>query len=256
MQISALQSHDRHQNFVLCLNNSIPPCARKILQHAAAVHVQAFIVAQSCFISPWYTPQALCLSYVRCAFVLDSSQLLQATAARIQLQDAIMKSHGSHTARWLTETAAICLKHGLTSSTSAGLQLHPIKCTLVTMHIRDVLPELHDVMAKLQSGTGLKYFRLFWASQQQDTVLLRLRDIILVPGQPTALANLLRSIEIVDRPIAAPVNGHVPLSPARMLPPTNKDTPTAAPSTQRFSVSSCVLFGRALLCSRCCVHNN
>lgn len=193
-------------------------------------------------------------SVLTCALLPPNmSQVLQATGARVQLQDAIMKSHGSHTARWLTETAAVCLKHGLTSSTSTGLQLHPIKCTLVTMHIRDVLPELHDVMAKLQSATGLKYFRLFWASQQLDTVLLRLRDIILVPGQPTALANLLRSIEIVDRPIAAPANGHVPLAPARMQPPAIKDTPAAAPSTQRFSVSCCMLFCRTLLCRCGCV---
>ena len=154
-----------------------------------------------------------------------------------------MKSHGSHTARWLTETAAVCLKHGLTSSTSSGLQLYPIQCTLITMHIRHVLPELRDVMVKLQSATGLKYFRLFWASQQPDTVLLRLRDIILVPGQPTALANLLRSIEIVDRPIAAPVNGHMPLLlPARIQPPSHTDTVIATASSQRLSVSCCMPF--------------
>lgn len=178
--------------------------------------------------------------------------LVQAAGARVQLQDAIMKSHGSHTARWLTETAAACLEHGLTSSPSAGLQLHPIKCTLVTAHIRDALPGLPDVMAKLQSTTGLKYFRLFWASQQPDTVLLRLRDIILVPGQPTALANLLRSIEIVDRPILAPVNGHTPPSlPASMQPPSNMNKAMAAPSTQRFSVSCCMPFCGALLCRLC-----
>ena len=168
---------------------------------------------------------------------------MQAAGARVQLQDAILKSHGSHTARWLTETAAACLQHGLSSSPSTGVQLHPIKCTLVTTHIREVLPGA-DVMAKLQSTTGLKYFRLFWASQQPDTVLLRLREIILVPGQPTALANLLRSIEVVDRPILAPVNGHTPPSlPASMQPASSMNTAKAAPPTQRFSVSCCRSLG-------------
>lgn len=171
--------------------------------------------------------------------------LMQATGARVQLQDAIMKSHGSHTARWLTETAAECLKHGLLSS-STGLQLHPIKYTLVATHLKGVLPEFQDVLGKLQSSTGQKYFRLFWASEQPDTVLLKLRDIILVPGQPLALANLLRSIQIVDRPIAAPVNGEVP---PLLLAGVQATTNTSA--THRFSVGfaklqSCAY--HALLC--------
>ena len=178
-----------------------------------------------------------------CSVASIVSDHMQVTGARLQLQDAIIKRHGSHTARWLNETAAVCLKHGLTSSTSTALQLHPIKCTLVTEHIRNVLPQLHDVMAKLQSATGLKYFRLFWASQQPDTVLLRLKDIILVPGQPTPLANLLHSIEIVDRPVAAPVNDPIPpMLPDRMQPPSHTDTIVAAPSTHRFSVRCCMLF--------------
>ena len=159
---------------------------------------------------------------------------MQATGARVQLQDAILRCHGSHTARWLTETAAECLKHGLLSS-STGLQLHPIRFTLVEAHLKGVLPEFHDVLGKLQSATGQKYFRLFWACQQPDTVLLRLREVILVPGQSAALANLLRSIQIVDRPIAAPVNGQaLLLLPPGVQAPTNQDA--AASATQRFSV--------------------
>lgn len=159
---------------------------------------------------------------------------MQATGARVQLQDAIFRSHGSHTARWLTETAAECLKNGLVSSTT-GLQLHPIKVTLVETHLKVVLPEFQDILGKLQSATGLKYFRLFWASQQPDTVLLRLREIILGPGQSPALTNLLRGIQTVDRPIAAPVNGQVPSSlPPGVQAPTNMDA--AASATHRLSV--------------------
>lgn len=159
---------------------------------------------------------------------------MQATGARVQLQDAILRSHGSHTARWLTETAAECLKHGLLTS-NTGLQLHPIRFSLVDTHLKVVLPEFHDIVGKLQSATGLKYFRLFWASQQPDTVLLRLREIISNPGQTPALTNLLRSIQIVDKHIAAPVNGQVPsILPPGVQAPTNKDA--AATATHRFSV--------------------
>ncbi|KAL0023917.1 hypothetical protein WJX79_010920 [Trebouxia sp. C0005] len=79
--------------------------------------------------------------------------------ARGQLQSAIAKSHGSHTARWLTETASVCLKHGL-KATGSGLQLGPVKCTLVADHLKTVCPEVHDIVAKLQTPTGVKYFRL------------------------------------------------------------------------------------------------
>ncbi|DBA96944.1 TPA: hypothetical protein ACH3X1_001274 [Trebouxia sp. C0004] len=117
--------------------------------------------------------------------------------ARGQLQSAIVRSHGSHTARWLTETASVCLKHGL-KATESGLQLGPVECTLVADHLKTICPEMHDVIAKLQTPTGVKYFRLMGTSHVPSAVLLRLYDIIINPSQATGMSSLLQSIRVVD----------------------------------------------------------
>ena len=69
-------------------------------------------------------------------------------------------------------------------------------------HVRMALPHSPDILEKLQSITGLKYFRLFWASQRPDSVLVRLHDIVSPSGQPTGVSHILRSITVVDRPAA------------------------------------------------------
>ena len=117
--------------------------------------------------------------------------------ARGQLQSAIAKSHGSHTARWLTETASVCLKHGL-KATGSGLQLGPVNCTLVADHLKTVCPEIHDFIAKLQTPTGDKYFRLMGTGRVPSAVLLRLYDIVLNPSRATGMSSLLQSIRVVD----------------------------------------------------------
>ena len=92
------------------------------------------------------------------------------------------------------------------------------------------LPHIPDIMGKLQSITGLKYFRLFWASQRLDSVLLRLHDIVSPSGQPTAVSHILRSISVVDRPAVAETanDSFPPLLPAG---------PTPSGISKQFSVS-------------------
>ena len=162
--------------------------------------------------------------------------------ARGQLQSAIAKSHGSHTARWLTETASVCLKHGL-KATGSGLQLGPVKCTLVADHLKTVCPEVHDIVAKLQTPTGVKYFRLLGTGHMPSAVLLRLYDIVINPSR-AGMSNLLQSIRIVDsqEALAAAAQQTQP-SAARLqlLLPDNLDlTPKAigGSSAKGFATSS------------------
>jgi len=177
--------------------------------------------------------------------------------ARGQLQSAIAKSHGSHTARWLTETASVCLKHGL-KATGSGLQLGPVKCTLVADHLKTVCPEVHDVVAKLQTPTGVKYFRLMGTGHMPSAVLLRLYDIIINPSRATGISSLLQSIRVVDNQEALaaaaqqtqPSTAHLQL----LLPDNLDPTPKAiggSSAKQAFatsSVSSPALLWTSRLC--------
>ena len=164
--------------------------------------------------------------------------------ARGQLQSAIAKSHGSHTARWLTETASVCLKHGL-KATGSGLQLGPVKCTLVAHHLKTVCPEVHDVIAKLQTPTGVKYFRLMGTGHMPSAVQLRLYDIIINPSRATGMSSLLQSIRVVDsqETLAAAAQQTQPsAAPLQLSLPDNLDpTPKASGGSsakQAFTTSS------------------
>lgn len=157
---------------------------------------------------------------------------------------AIAKSHGSHTARWLTETASVCLKHGL-KSTGSGLQLGPVKCTLVADHLKTVCPEIYDIIAKLQTPTGVKYFRLMGTGRMPSAVLVRLYEIVLNPSRAMGMSSLLQSIRVVDSPealAAAAQQTHPSAAPLPLSLPDNLDpTPKAiggSSAKQAFATSS------------------
>ena len=135
-----------------------------------------------------------------------------ANTARARLQAAIERSHGSHTARWLTQCAWVCLHHGL-KATHAGLQLGPVKYQLVSDHLRSACPEVYNVMAKLHTLTGQKYFRLMGTSQTPSAVLLRLANIILNPDR--YLAELLEQVHIADDQDALAAAVHPPQAQAQ-----------------------------------------
>ena len=126
---------------------------------------------------------------------------------RSQLHAAIVRCHGSHTAKWLTETARACLNHGLTS-TGSGLQLAPVEYHLLQQHLMPICELMaHDLESKLIFPTGLKYFRLVGPGNEPSNVLLRLSDIIF--KAPPDIAALVSSIQIKDTVAAS--NGAQPV---------------------------------------------
>lgn len=132
-------------------------------------------------------------SYAAAPSAYRSSQDVE--QMRTQLHAAIARSHGSHTARWMTETARVCLNHGLTSAAS-GLQLAPVDTSLVAQHLRCICLDVYDIKGKLQTPTGLKYFRLVGPGRFPTAVLLRLADII--PRPTHELADLISSVKVID----------------------------------------------------------
>ncbi|DBA96940.1 TPA: Exonuclease 3'-5' [Trebouxia sp. C0004] len=113
-----------------------------------------------------------------------------------ELQAAICKFHGSHTARWLTDTAAACLDVGLEASPS-GLQLRPVSIQQVSARAKTHFKPSDDLVAKLRTDTGVKYFTLLGASQLPSSVLLNIGSIITSAGRTTSLSALIQSIQTV-----------------------------------------------------------
>ena len=150
-----------------------------------------------------------------------------ASKAKDDLQAAIRNCHGSHTARWLTDTAAVCLDVGLEASPS-GLQLRPVSIRQVSARVNTHFQHLDNLVAKLRTSTGVKYFTLLGASHLPSWVLLNIGSIITPVGRTTSLSALIQSIQTVTL-VKAPllpagvdtdvkkqtVVGCVPLSPAQ-----------------------------------------
>ncbi len=119
------------------------------------------------------------------------SLLLQAaTNAKDELQAAIRSCHGSHTARWLIDTAAACLDVGLEASPS-GLQLRSVSIQQVSARVKTHFKHLGNLVAKLRTSTGVKYFTLLGASQLPSLVLLNIGSIITPVGRTTSLSALI-----------------------------------------------------------------
>ena len=95
----------------------------------------------------------------------------------------------------MTETARVCLNHGLTSSAS-GLQLAPVDTSLVAQHLRCICLDVYDIKGKLQTPTGLKYFRLVGPGRFPTAVLLKLAAIM--PRPTHELAELISSVKVLD----------------------------------------------------------
>ena len=153
---------------------------------------------------------------------------MQATSnAKDELQAAICNCHG-HTARQLTDTAAACLDVGLEASPS-GLQLRPASIQQVSARVKTHCKHLDNLVAKLRTSTGIKYFTLLGASQMPSLLLLNIGGIITPVGRTTSLSALIQSIQTVTS-VKAPllpagvagdvkkqkVVAPVPLSPAQL----------------------------------------
>ncbi len=126
------------------------------------------------------------------------------------MQTAIAKGHGSHTAKWLTSTAAACLEFGLKTSPS-GLQLKPVSCQRIAVHLKSQFQRLDDLIMRLNTSTGQKYFTLLGPLQMPTLVLVQLHSIVLSSEKTASVLALLQSIQTITSDIGA---GKQPLLPA------------------------------------------
>lgn len=157
--------------------------------------------------------------------------------AKSQLQIAIDKSHGSDTAKWLTQTAGACLGLGLEASMS-GLQLRPVSLQKVAAEMRHMFPSVKQLLLKLQGDTGQKYFDLFGPIQAPTTVLLKLHSIVLLPGKTASVTTLLQVIQIAS---GSSLSDGAVLLPASPLSEVSREG-SAATKVSVLGVNNCLAF--------------
>lgn len=113
--------------------------------------------------------------------------------AQDKLQIAVNESHSAPPAKYLRESAAACIIHGLQAAPS-GLQMTAVPCTRVIKHVNAKCPDVPKVMDRLQSS---KYFTLVKLPGSADYFLLDLHAII-APQQVPNVADILASIKFPD----------------------------------------------------------
>lgn len=100
----------------------------------------------------------------------------------------------SHTAKWLRETAAACIDMGLQAS-ALGLQMLPVSYVLLANRMQTLWQEPNQLLVKLQSTAGQKYFKLSGPLQSPSAVSLDLSSIIHTPGRNADVDSLLSSVQ-------------------------------------------------------------
>ncbi len=142
----------------------------------------------------------------------------------------------------MTDTAAACLDVGLEASPS-GLQLRPVSIQQVSARVKAHFQHLDNLVAKLRTITGVKYFTLLGGSKLPSSVLLNIGSIVTPVGRTASLSALIKSIQTVKL-VKAPLlpagvdgdvkkqkgSGSAPLSPAQ---PARK-----APDVSHYSLES------------------
>lgn len=117
----------------------------------------------------------------------------QVRQARIQLKDAIRKSHPS-SAQYLVEAAAICLNCGLQTA-HQGFALKPVAWQMVVKAVQSAHPAIINVSDKLCGSMGQKYFTLLGTSPsgRPELMTAKLDSLITGPNR-AAVAQLLACI--------------------------------------------------------------
>ena len=113
--------------------------------------------------------------------------------ARKQLQAAVCKSHPP-TARYLVETAAVCLDHGLQIA-EPGFELRPVAWSLVAKTVTSKSPKMSKLLGKLHSTTGQKYFRLLGTTQSGLPELVAANlDKLVTSENSSSVSQLLQQV--------------------------------------------------------------
>ncbi len=115
------------------------------------------------------------------------------TEARAKLKAAICKSHPP-TARYLVETAAVCLDHGLQLA-EPGFELRPVAWSLVTKTVTFKCPKVSNLLDKLHGTTGQKYFRLLGTTQSGLPELVAANlDKLVTSENSSSVSQLLQQV--------------------------------------------------------------
>ncbi len=119
---------------------------------------------------------------------------LQVVEAQTQLKSAVSKSHPP-TAKYLVETAAVCIDIGLLAS-EHGLTLRPVAWSLVADAVYKACPHVADLLEKLCGKTGQKYFQLLGNSEsgEPEFVGANLAALIIPKQLSPAVSSILDQI--------------------------------------------------------------
>lgn len=115
---------------------------------------------------------------------------MQVVEAVTQLKAAVSKSHPP-TARYIVETAAVCLEHGLQAS-GQGFLLRPVAWSLVAHTVHTTCPHVADLLERLCGRTGQKYFQLLGNSESGEPEFVGANlDTLIISSQMPAVSSLL-----------------------------------------------------------------
>ena len=119
---------------------------------------------------------------------------VQDLEARVQLKAAILKSHPP-TARYIVETAAVCLDYGLQTAPPQGFTLQPVAWNLVVKAVKLTCPAIQNLSDKLCGSVGQKYFGLLGTSPSgwPQLVAAKLDSLITSPNRPSVAHLLART---------------------------------------------------------------
>lgn len=148
---------------------------------------------------------------------------MQVADALLHLKAAVARSHPP-TAKYLVETAAVCLDHGLQLG-DATFQLKPVSWMLVTDVVSQHCPHA-ELLEKMCGRVGQKYFQLLGNTDDGLPEFI-LADIhALAPGrQPPAVTHILSQMQ--DRSQPQPQHMHTDTSSAGRQPDPKVGTPPA-----------------------------
>ena len=175
----------------------------------------------------------------------DWPSFLQAVqTSKFLLQGAISKSHASHTAKWLTETAAACIDMGLQASVS-GLQMSPVSYHHLSIRMQGMFPDTNQLLIKLQSPSGQKYFTLLGPLERPYAVILDLSSIIHTPGRDADVDRLLSSIQVITEHCNFSNDDSKPPGYSTIAPSRDDATDSLAVSNMAVTNVSTIAFGRS-----------
>lgn len=124
---------------------------------------------------------------------------MQVADAKSHLKGAIAGSHPP-TAKYMVETAAACLDHGL-QAIGTSFHIRPVSWLLVADTVSHHWPHA-ELLEKLCGTTGQKYFQLLGNTDDglPEFILADIHALIISPRQSPAVAYILSQMQVKSQP--------------------------------------------------------